>query len=672
MPHKSNASQNTGSVSIDDRSYIKHSQHWYEDGNFGFLVEEIAFLVHRSVLSRRSSLMADLFSLPQRAPSERDGNLDIVDSSLVIDGAPYVVLHDKAEDFANVLNIIYPESVPTQTDDGPGVISILGVVRFSRKYLFDDIKAWGISKLKSDPVFVPDKDGLMTAFRKGLYSDPEQCTKVILLSRECDLPEFLPLAFYSLATSDWGNTSLSKNPLCLDQLAEEDRRRVQEGRVALTRAVIQRAHNMPENACTTQRCPVGRSDCRQGLPTLWLDPAARWTELVLHPLEELGFRLTQSSGVLCNSCLSDLHRTTRDFRDDLVERMGEFFRFDAFAQFIDPPVDAGLERKWAGERNLERSTRAMYTTTRGASHAPLKLSPPALGLYQRPPPEPSRTHSHLVPTLLLNQVLVYQIQFNLGPYFPMVEEATRAPESEPKSAAILDKAVVLGGRTYTMHSRHWNDDGSFGFLVENTAFLLHRSILARKSSVMADMFGLPQRSSSSPGASDHALETINGIPFVVLHDKAEDLTNILDIIYTDISMAGKQSALDVTTLMGIVTFANKYLFDQVKEWALPQISSSRILLVTADASRTSSLQYTRYSNPQFCVRVIQFSREFQLPQFLPLAFYALATTDWSLKSRKDLHRSTILGGPVENPRGKIEVDQNPFGGGLQNAGEWMH
>ncbi|KAG8930498.1 hypothetical protein FRC00_001105 [Tulasnella sp. 408] len=326
MPTKSNAPQSNRSVFVNNRSYTKHLKHWYEDGNFGFLVEEMAYLVHRSVLSRRSSLMADLFSLPQSPPSERHGNVHTVDSSLVVDGVPYVVLHDKAEDFANVLNIIYPDSVPTQSDNGPGVIRILGVVRFSRKYLFDDIKEWGISKLKSDLVLVPDKDGLTAALREGLYSDPDLCTKVILLSRECDLPQFLPLAFYSLATTDWGNTSLSINPLCLDQLAEEDRRRVQEGRLALTRAVVRRAHGMPENACTTQRCPGGRSGCQQGLPTLWLDPAARWTELILHPLEELGFRLTQSSNVLCDLCLSDLHKTTSDFRDDLVERLREFFR----------------------------------------------------------------------------------------------------------------------------------------------------------------------------------------------------------------------------------------------------------------------------------------------------------------------------------------------------------
>lgn len=324
MPAESNASQNNSSVFVDNRSYTKHSQHWYEDGNFGFLVEEIAFLVHRSVLSRKSSLMADLFSLPQSPPSELQGDVHLLDSSLVVDGVPYVVLEDKAEDFANVLDIIYPDSVHTQIDNSPGVISILGVVRVSGKYLFDDIKEWGISKLKSE--LVPDKDGLMTVLREGLYSDPDLCTKVILLSRQCDLPQFLPLAFYSLATSDWDNASLSKNPPCLDRLAEEDRSRVQEGRVALTKAVIQRAHSMPENACTAQRCPRGREDCRQGLPTIWQDPAARWRELILHPLEELGFRLTQNSNVLCTVCLLDLHRTTRDFRDDLVERMGEFFR----------------------------------------------------------------------------------------------------------------------------------------------------------------------------------------------------------------------------------------------------------------------------------------------------------------------------------------------------------
>ncbi|KIO25660.1 hypothetical protein M407DRAFT_8308 [Tulasnella calospora MUT 4182] len=216
----------------------------------------------------------------------------------------------------------------------------------------------------------------------------------------------------------------------------------------------------------------------------------------------------------------------------------------------------------------------------------------------------------------------------------MVEEAARALPQEPNSAAILEKAVVFGGRTYTIHSRHWYDDGSFGFLVESTAFLLHRSLLARKSLVMADMFGLPQRSSSSPGTSDHTPETINGIPFVILHDKADDFTHALDIIYTGVSMTGPIE-IGTTALMGLIQFANKYLFDKVKEWAVSRILSSHLLLVVGDAPCTSSLQDALYYDPKFCVRVILFARECQLPQFLPFAFYALATTDWSQKSPED-------------------------------------
>ncbi|KAG8909478.1 hypothetical protein FRC01_006908, partial [Tulasnella sp. 417] len=440
---KSSMSQNNGTVVVNSCSYTKHPQHWYEDGNFGFLVEETAFLVHRSVLSRKSSVMADLFALPQRVSPERDENLRIVDSSSVIDGVPYVVLHDKADDFANVLNLIYPDSVPTQIDDGLDAIKLLGVVRFAGKYLFDKIKDWGISKLNADPVLVPenDSDGLRTALQEGLYSDPDLCVKVILLSRECDLPQFLPLAFYSLAT----------RALLLDK----------------------------------------------GLLHLFRSPSAQ-----------------------------------------------------------------------------------------------------------------SR------PTL------------------PMTEETVNAPPHNPSTAAILDNTEVFGGGTYTKHSQHWYDDGSFGFLVESTAFLLHRTLMARRSSMMADMFGLPQRSASSPEAPDHKLETINGIPFVVLHDKAEDFVHVLDIIYTDIS-ASKNSDLGATALMGVIRLAHKYLFDTVKEWALSQILSSNLLPVVGDNPRASFLCGTQYSDPRFCVRIIQFAREIQLPQFLPLAFYALATADWNKGSWED-------------------------------------
>lgn len=234
----------------------------------------------------------------------------------------------------------------------------------------------------------------------------------------------------------------------------------------------------------------------------------------------------------------------------------------------------------------------------------------------------------------------------------MVEEAAQGSLTEPNSAAILDKVVVFGGRTYTIHSRHWYDDGSFGFLVESTAFLVHRSFLASRSSVMADMFGLPQRPSSQvTEAPDSAVETINGIPFVVLQDKCNDFANVLNIIYTDITMAGERRDLDATALMGIVQFANKYLFDKVKEWGVSQILSSHALLVIEDESLRSSLQKGNYSHPKFCVQVIEFARECQLPQFLPLAFYGLATTDWDQKPREDF---TAMNQLSEEDRWRIQ------------------
>lgn len=270
--------------------------------------------------------MADLFSIPQNPSPECDGTANNPNSTLKVDGIPFVTLEDKADDFANILNFIYPNTVSAHTNYDQNVISLLGVVRIAGKYMFDDIQEWGDAQLLSNPVLLPDKDGLKTALQEGLYSHPDHCVKVILLSRECDLPQLLPLAFYALAMMEWGNTSLPNDPLCLDQLADEDRRRIQEGRISLTKAIVEGACSMPENLCTGKRCPQGIQNCRQGLPTVWLDPTARWKELVLHPLEELGFRLTESSGVLCATCLGNLHGTTRGFRDDLLERMADFFR----------------------------------------------------------------------------------------------------------------------------------------------------------------------------------------------------------------------------------------------------------------------------------------------------------------------------------------------------------
>ncbi len=67
----------------------------------------------------------------------------------------------------------------------------------------------------------------------------------------------------------------------------------------------------------------------------------------------------------------------------------------------------------------------------------------------------------------------------------------------------------------------WFPDGNIILLVEDIAFKVHRGQLVRHSDVFRDMFSLP------PPAS----ETIDGIPWVQLHDDPSDMLHLLRALY---------------------------------------------------------------------------------------------------------------------------------------------
>ncbi|KAG8923131.1 hypothetical protein FRC00_006577 [Tulasnella sp. 408] len=324
-PELTSAAILDNAVVLDGRTYAMHSQHWYDDGNFGFLVESAAFLLHRSFLARRSPVMADMFGLPQRSPSQSpeapNRPLD------TINGIPFVVLHDKAEDFINILDIIYADITMAGEQSDLGATALMGIIRFANKYLFDKVKEWGVSQtISSRSLLVVEHESLRPSLQDGSYSDPEFCVGVIQFARECNLPQFLPLAFYALASTDWSQKS-SEDFHSLSKLSPMDLWRIQEGKLKLTKALLEKAYKMPENGCMGERCE--KDSCRRSLPAVWIDPTLRWMQLQLHPLEELEFRLTQEYGLLCDVCKEDLLNRTKTLRDDLVCRLvPEFFHID--------------------------------------------------------------------------------------------------------------------------------------------------------------------------------------------------------------------------------------------------------------------------------------------------------------------------------------------------------
>ncbi len=73
----------------------KHPDLWWEDGNVILVAENSGFKVHRSVVSRRSSVLKDMFSLPAFG------------AQVTFEDIPIVHLSDDPEELAYFLDAMY-------------------------------------------------------------------------------------------------------------------------------------------------------------------------------------------------------------------------------------------------------------------------------------------------------------------------------------------------------------------------------------------------------------------------------------------------------------------------------------------------------------------------------------------------------------------------------------
>lgn len=96
----------------------KHPDLWFRDGSVVLQADRTVFLVHQSQLARHSLIFRDMFSLPQpSAPRSRDDKA--ARGSPMYEGHPLVIMHDTAEDVANLLTALY---------DGPFVLTSASVL----------------------------------------------------------------------------------------------------------------------------------------------------------------------------------------------------------------------------------------------------------------------------------------------------------------------------------------------------------------------------------------------------------------------------------------------------------------------------------------------------------------------------------------------------------------
>ncbi|KIL59055.1 hypothetical protein M378DRAFT_188059 [Amanita muscaria Koide BX008] len=171
--------------------------------------------------------------------------------------------------------------------------------------------------------------------------------------------------------------------------------------------------------------------------------------------------------------------------------------------------------------------------------------------------------------------------------------------------------------TYKRDDSFYFEDGSCIFLVENTLFNVHRSLLSRDSSSFTNMFTLPQGDKPVQGKSDDN-------PVLLLGDTVTEFKHFLWALYalpSEIAAVSSQFG-DLTLLSDIAQVANKYFFKSVETWALDvvyaRVSRIQQRLKGVDSGTHTSpsfqLSKTGSSIPVDDIPMDQFTRLLRLSQ----------------------------------------------------------
>ncbi|TBU61486.1 hypothetical protein BD310DRAFT_873504 [Dichomitus squalens] len=162
----------------------------------------------------------------------------------------------------------------------------------------------------------------------------------------------------------------------------------------------------------------------------------------------------------------------------------------------------------------------------------------------------------------------------------------------------------------------WFSDGNVLLFVGDIAFKVHQGQLVRHSDVFRDMFSLPQPVS----------ETIDGIPWVHLHDDPSDVLHLLRALYDGLYFK-KPTAGDFCAISAVLRMSSKYLIDHLRERCLARLEADwPTTLLGWDKREQQATVDTRY-NPRehfpHPVLVIQLAQELGLDEILASAFYDL-------------------------------------------------
>jgi len=236
-------------------SRTKHADLWFCDGSVILQADSTLFRVHKSQLSRRSTVFSDMFTLPQ--PPVMTTHATLADETH--EGCPIVKLYDSAEDVANLLLALY-DGPKFGNNDPHDFAVVSGILRLSTKYAIDSLRSKAITHLNiAWPTTLKGwdlREDKAHAYEltsptepAGLYPSP---IDIINLARLTNAPSLLPAAFYDISRYTFAQIfePIDDEPTrfrCLvggGTLCGDDMRRLALGKEASAHAVSAVIHGM--------------------------------------------------------------------------------------------------------------------------------------------------------------------------------------------------------------------------------------------------------------------------------------------------------------------------------------------------------------------------------------------------------------------------------------------
>ncbi|TFY59413.1 hypothetical protein EVG20_g7800 [Dentipellis fragilis] len=209
---------------------------------------------------------------------------------------------------------------------------------------------------------------------------------------------------------------------------------------------------------------------------------------------------------------------------------------------------------------------------------------------------------------------------------------------------------------YQQHEDIYYPDGNIALVAQwkdppdgHVVFRVHKSVLARSSSVFEDMFSLP---------AGEAMEMYDGVPLVRMPDSGEDLESLLQYLYCNPPLLLKPYDPDTPfKARPLLRMADKFQVDAlrshivaqfVSDWpvAIRQWDKLESEIQAREKAGDSDIFYDvddpniddQYPEPASAIRL---ARDFNIPEILAPAFYHLSRIniehDWDASRGVDLH-----------------------------------